>query len=96
MNYLIWKTVQQARVQLDRKIVMSYTIYTRVGYACPWCDKAADLLDQKGLRYSLKPLDKKSLLKVASKASMSSIPIVYNGEELIGGYSELNLYLEKE
>lgn len=75
---------------------LSYTIFTRQGFNCPWCDKAAELLDGRGLPYNLRPLTRAKLLEEAAKAHMSSIPIVYHGDRLVGGFEELKLYLEEQ
>jgi glutaredoxin len=69
--------------------VIEYIIYTQAGRKCPWCEKAAALLDDKGKTYSLRPLEKERLLQVASDAGMTTVPIIYHEEELVGGYSEL-------
>lgn len=68
---------------------MEYTIYTRAGFACPYCQKAAALLDEYGISYSMRPLATDELLKVAKAAGMTTVPIVYHGDTLIGGYTEL-------
>jgi len=70
-----------------------YTIYTRSGFACKWCDKAAELLDSNGLSYNLRPLGRAELLAKAAESDMASIPIIYHGVSLVGGFSELKLYL---
>lgn len=73
-----------------------YTIYTRAGFSCPWCDKAAELLDSVGVSYNLRPLARAELLAKAAEAHMASIPIVYHGDELVGGYTELTQYLKEK
>jgi len=70
-----------------------YTVITRAGFPCPWCDKAAELLDEKGLRYNLRPLKKSDLREAADHAEMSTVPIIYHGVRLVGGYAELKEYL---
>lgn len=70
-----------------------YIIYTRSGFTCKWCDKAAELLDAKGMSYNLRPLSRPELLAKAAESHMSSIPIIYHGVSLVGGFSELKLYL---
>lgn len=70
-----------------------YTIITQAGFSCPFCDKAAALLDEKGLAYNLRPLARTELLAEAGRAGMSTVPIIYHGVHLVGGFTELQAYL---
>lgn len=72
---------------------VKYMIITRAGFSCTWCEKAAELLDEQGFPYCLRPLSRKQLLAEATRANMSSIPIIYHGVKLVGGFSELEQYL---
>lgn len=71
-----------------------YTIYTQAGRACPWCDKAAALLDEKGLDYHRFPLVRDPLLALAAQHKHDTVPMIFHGETFIGGYSELVDYLK--
>lgn len=73
--------------------IIGYTIIKQAGFDCPWCSKAIDLLDAKGLSYSIRSLAKTQLLEEAARAKMSSIPIIYHGVKLVGGHKELVAYL---
>lgn len=74
---------------------VGFTIYTRAGRKCPWCDKAAEVLDQEGLRYHIRPLGISDLRKVANRANMTTVPIIYHGVRLVGGYEDLLIYLKQ-
>lgn len=74
---------------------MEYTIYTRANFKCPFCEKAARLLDVKGMSYSMRPLDTPALLEVAESAGMTTVPIIYHGDELVGGYDKLEALLSR-
>jgi glutaredoxin len=74
----------------------AYTIYSQQNYQCPFCERAAALLDQKGLPYQLRALHRDELLPIAKKAGMSTVPIIYLGDELIGGASELEKHLTSQ
>ena len=74
---------------------VGYTIIKQTGFDCPWCTKAIELLDERGLAYSIRSLPKSQLLAQAAHAKMSSIPIIYHGVKLIGGHKELVIYLDK-
>lgn len=66
-----------------------YTIYTQAGRACHYCKKAVDLLDNKGLPYALRPLERPELLERAKQANMTTVPIIYHDDVLVGGFSQL-------
>ena len=70
-----------------------FTITTQAGRKCPYCDKAAELLDNLGLPYRLRPLARSDLLEAASAAKMTTVPIIYHGVRLVGGFSELQDYV---
>lgn len=67
-----------------------YTVYTQAGRKCPHCRNAVELLYDKGLSFSIRPLDRDELLAVAGKAGMTTVPIIYHHDELIGGFKELS------
>lgn len=73
---------------------MTYTVIKRRGQECPWCDKAIEALDIRGLSYSIRSPDREELICIAHKAGMSTVPIIYRGEKLIGGYVELMEHLK--
>lgn len=75
-------------------IQTSFIVYTQSGQKCPYCEKAIDLLDQAGLAYMLRPQTGKVLRNTAERANMTTVPIIYHGVKLIGGYNELKTYLE--
>lgn len=75
-------------------IQTSFMIYTQAGRKCPWCEKAAEALDNAGLPYMLRPLGLEKLREAAERANMSTVPIIYHGVKLIGGYTELVEYLD--
>lgn len=70
-----------------------YSIYKPAYYDCPWCDKAAALLDEKGLPYHIRPLGRSELHEHAARANMTTVPIIYHGVRLVGGYDDLVEYL---
>lgn len=71
-----------------------YTVYSQQGFSCAWCDKAVSLLDDIGYPYELRALTRPELRKLAVQFNMSSIPIITKNDELIGGYTELDIYLK--
>lgn len=72
-----------------------FTIYTQAGFNCPYCDKAKELLDTKELDYAVKSLDRESLITVAGIANMTTVPIIYHGNTLIGGFDDLEAHLSE-
>lgn len=75
---------------------IGFTVISQAGRKCPWCERAVELLDTRGLTYSIRPLGRDQLLKEAERASMSTVPIIYHGVKLIGGFTDLEKYLEGE
>lgn len=57
---------------------------------CPYCDKAKALAEDKGVCYSYIDLsqDTEALLEFKTKG-FRTVPIIYDGDEYIGGYTEL-------
>jgi glutaredoxin len=61
---------------------------------CPWCDKAKELLNDKGedhqvFLYTEHPL----IVKLMFKAGLKSVPQIWHNGDHIGGYEALALYL---
>jgi len=72
-----------------------YEIYSVAN--CPFCLKAKDLIRETGKGFTeyaidLKPEMHKNIMK---KSLMNTVPIVYYKDELIGGYNDLKMYLNK-
>lgn len=71
------------------------TVYSKV--ACPKCTRAKLVLDVNGVDYEVKMLDKdftrEDLIGLAPKAR--EFPVVFNGDELLGGVTELELFLKQ-
>ena len=60
---------------------------------CEWCDKAKELLDEKGIKYSVITSDKKffgSLMKVTKS---TQVPKIIIDGEFVGNYDNLVEYL---
>ncbi len=64
-------------------------IYTNSN--CPYCIRAKQLLDSKGVDYDEVNLDKDPELKLETmkKLNWRTVPIILIGDELIGGYDQL-------
>ena len=71
-----------------------YTIYSKD--SCQQCDAAKLLCTMKGVEFEVKQLDKdfsrEELLVLAPNTR--SFPVVFKGEELIGGLEQLKLNLK--
>lgn len=65
-----------------------YHILTRPD--CVWCDKAKQLLEEKGEAYSASSLlDNPLLIRLMIKANLKTVPQIWQDAEHIGGYTEL-------
>jgi glutaredoxin 3 len=65
-------------------------------YQCPYCDQAKALLTQKGIAFEERKIGdgwtKEDLLEAVPTAR--SVPQIFLGEQLIGGFTELKKHLE--
>ena len=64
--------------------------------ACPYCQKAIELLDSKALVYNLDPMDEKLelLSEIKETLNYNTVPMIWEidylgAKSFIGGYSEL-------
>jgi glutaredoxin 3 len=65
-------------------------------YNCPYCDQAKALLKMKGIQFEEKKIGdgytKEELLEAVPSAR--TVPQIFLGEELVGGFTELKKRLE--
>ena len=74
---------------------MAYTIITRSAPPCPYCVKAKDLLDSKGIAYTEYDLSaNEGSTELFKILGYKTIPIITRGEQVIGGYDDLVKYLK--
>ena len=63
---------------------------------CPYCDKAKALLDRMDIKYTTRTLGddltREELLEIATSAR--TMPQIIINSEVIGGYNQLNTYIE--
>jgi glutaredoxin len=75
---------------------MKATVWSK--YNCPYCDQAKALLTQKGYTIEERKIGdgytKEDLLEAVPTAR--SVPQIFLGEELIGGFTELKKKLTEE
>lgn len=64
---------------------------------CPYCVHAKNLLEQKGVSFEEVNLEGKfeEMADLVEKTGMRTVPQIFIGEELIGGFDELSA-LERE
>ena len=71
---------------------MSYTIYGKP--SCPYCERAKNLLHSIGLDYTYIDLSQElSKLEEFKQQGFRTVPIIYHGDTLVGGYTQLEEYL---
>jgi glutaredoxin 3 len=66
------------------------TVYTME--SCPYCLRAKDLLKQRGIAFQEKLLpmdDDGAWEELEKKSGMKTMPQIFSGETLVGGYREL-------
>ena len=65
-------------------------------YNCPYCDQAKALLKQRGIPFEEKKIGdgytKEELLEAVPSAR--TVPQIFLGEDLVGGFTELKKRLE--
>jgi glutaredoxin 3 len=71
------------------------TIYTWT--VCPYCDRAKALLKSKGIPYKEINLDGKDdeLNDLRNRTGMRTVPQIFIGEKLIGGFSDMSALEQK-
>lgn len=66
-------------------------------YNCPYCDQAKSLLKQRGIEFEERKIGdgytKEDLLEAVPNAR--TVPQIFLGESLVGGFTELKKYLEE-
>ena len=73
---------------------MTYTIITRSSPPCAYCDKAKALLDSKGIDYTEYDLSaNEGSIELFKILGYKTIPIITQGDRVIGGYVDLMRYL---
>jgi glutaredoxin 3 len=70
-------------------IIMTIKIYTANN--CPYCIRAKNLLERKGIDFELIDLSghPDAILELKNKTQWRTIPQIFINDKLIGGYTEL-------
>lgn len=73
-----------------------YEIYSIAN--CPFCEKAKELLRETGEGITEYAIDIQVSMgkRIMERSLMKTVPIIYRNDELIGGYNDLRMYLNKE
>ncbi len=68
---------------------LTITLYTTS--ACPYCTRAERLLQDRGIAFEKVDLGSNPELRssLAEKTGMRTVPMIFIGDECIGGYTEL-------
>lgn len=58
---------------------------------CPFCDAAKNLLNSLNVDYEVVDVtnDLETFQKIAEKSGMMTVPQIFNGEECLGGYTDI-------
>ena len=75
---------------------IKYTVISQAGQACPWCRRAEELLRGADAPFDSVSLERDDLLEQAKIAGMTTVPIIYHGDRLVGGHDELVKYVKSE
>jgi glutaredoxin 3 len=68
-------------------------IYSRT--VCPYCTQAKALLDSKGIEYTEINIDTNAAGRdVLLEQGLRSVPQIFDGAELVGGFDKLKVWLE--
>jgi glutaredoxin len=73
-----------------------YEIYSIAN--CPFCEKAKELLRETGEGITEYAIDIQVSMgkRIMERSLMNTVPIIYRNDQLIGGYNDLRMYLNKE
>jgi glutaredoxin 3 len=62
---------------------------------CPYCTQAKALLESKGIKYTEINIDTNAAGRdVLLEQGLRSVPQIFDGSELIGGFDKLKVWLE--
>ncbi len=68
-------------------------VYSR--NVCPYCTQAKALLESKGIKYTEINIDTNAAGRdVLLEQGLRSVPQIFHGSELIGGFDKLKVWLE--
>ena len=64
---------------------------------CPFCIRAKELLRETGKGFTEYAIDLQFGIgkNIMKRSLMNTVPIIYYNDELIGGYNDLKMYLNK-
>ena len=87
------KTKKPKKYKMNKEKIVIYTWST-----CPFCINAKRLLDQKNMKYTEKEVvkNKKHLQEMKEKTGKTSVPQIFINDKHIGGFTELQTYLENK
>ncbi len=70
------------------------TIYS--AEVCPWCVRAKRLMDANNIKYEEIKLefDSKEFDELVARTKMQTVPQIFFGEDLIGGFPELKAIID--
>jgi glutaredoxin 3 len=66
------------------------TLYTKTW--CPYCVMAKKLFEHRGIKFeeiNVEQLSPEDVSKLFEKSGMRTVPQIFHGEDLIGGYTDL-------
>lgn len=71
-----------------------YTVYTAV--KCPWCTRVIQLMGNLGLEFDVVSVkNNKEALTFMQKMGLNTVPQVFEGDKLLGGYEATKKHLLK-
>ena len=72
------------------------TIYS--ADACPWCVRAKRLMDASDIKYDEIKLefDSKEFDELVERTKMQTVPQIFFGDDLIGGFPELKAIVDED
>ena len=63
---------------------------------CQWCDKAKELFEEKGLKYTVINSDKRFFGEVMKNTKSTAVPQILIKGEFVGDYHDMIKHFEKE
>lgn len=61
---------------------------------CPYCERAKLLLQALGCEYAEEVITREDLKSLAETTGMQTVPQIFVGDQLIGGFDDLNKAVE--
>lgn len=73
----------------------TFTVF-KTGRTCPWCDRAVALLEHLAAPHTVEVMGSELAEIVATVSGIKTVPVIQYGTDWIGGYTDLEQFIEAQ